>query len=49
MASVKDRVNVAHRVSSCLILAIYKGQVDKIKLVEVANQFCFENEYRFSI
>ena len=49
MASVKDRVNAAQRVSSCLILATYKRQVDKLKLVEVANQFCFENEYRFSI
>ena len=35
--------------SSYLILATYKEQVDKLKLVEVANQFCFENEHRFSI
>ena len=35
--------------SSCLLLASYKEQVDKRKLVEVANQFCFENEHHFSI
>ena len=31
--------------SSCLIIATYKEKVDKLKL----NQFCFENNYRFSI
>ena len=36
-------------VSSCLILATYKEKVDKLKSVEVANLFCFENEHRFSI
>ena len=35
--------------SSCLILANYKEKVDKLKLVEVANQFCLKNEYCFSI
>ena len=35
--------------SSYLILASYKKQVDKRKLVKVANQFCFKNEHRFSI
>ena len=35
--------------SSCLILATYKEKVDKLKLVEVANQFCFKNEHCFSI
>ena len=29
--------------SSCLILATYKGKIDEIKLVEVANHFCFKN------
>ena len=37
------------RLSSCLILVTYKEKVDKLKLVEVANQFNFENEHRFSI
>ena len=37
------------RQSSCLIFATYKEKVDKLKLVEVANQFRFENEDRFSI
>ena len=32
-----------------LIIATCKEKVDKLKLVEIANQFCFENEYRFSI
>ena len=27
----------------------YEERVDKLKSVEVANQFCFENEHRFSI
>ena len=36
-------------ISSCLILASYKEQVDKRKLVELANQFCFENEHHVSI
>ena len=35
--------------SSCLIIATYKEKVDKLKSVEVANQFCFENEHPFSI
>ena len=35
--------------SPCLILATYKENVEKQKFVEVANQFCFENEHRFSI
>ena len=35
--------------SSCLIVATYKDKVDKLKLVEVAKQFCFENKHRFSI
>ena len=35
--------------SSCLIIATCKEKVDKLKLVEVANQFCFENEHHFSI
>ena len=36
-------------VSSCLIVTTYKKQVDKLKLVEAASQFCFKNEQRFSI
>ena len=35
--------------SSCLILVTYKEKIDKLKLVEVANQFCFKNEHCFSI
>ena len=35
--------------SSCLIIATCKEKVDKLKLVEVANQFCFKNERHFSI
>ena len=35
--------------SSCLIFTTYKEKVDKLKLDEVANQFCFENEHRFFI
>ena len=35
--------------SSCLILATYNDKVNKLKLLEVANQFSFENEHRFSI
>ena len=37
------------RVNSCLVLTTYKEQVDKLNLVEVANQFCFNNEHRFFI
>ena len=37
------------RLNSGLVLAIYKEQVDKLNLVEVANQFCFNNEHLFSI
>ena len=29
-------------------LVTYKEKVDKLKLIEVANQFRFENEHRFS-
>ena len=36
-------------VSSCLIVTTYKKQVDKLKLVEAASQFCFKNEHCFSI
>ena len=36
-------------VRSCLIVTIYKKQVDKRKLVEAASQFCFKNEHCFSI
>ena len=36
-------------VSSCLLVTTYKKQVDKVKLVEAASQFCFKNEHRFSI
>ena len=35
--------------SSCLIVATCKEKVDKLKLVEVENQFCFESENHFSI
>ena len=35
--------------NSCLILTTYEEKIDKIKLVEVANQFCFETEHHFSI
>ena len=34
---------------TCLIIATCKEKVDKLKLVEVGNQFCFENERHFSI
>ena len=34
--------------SSFLILDTQKKQADKLKLLEVANQFCFKNEYCFS-
>ena len=34
------------RLNSCLVIATYKKQVDKLNLVEVANQFCFNNEHR---
>ena len=36
-------------VSSCLVVTTYTKQVDKLKLVEAASQFCFENDHRFSI
>ena len=36
-------------ISFCLIIATHKEKIDKLKLVEVTNQFCFENEHRFSI
>ena len=36
-------------VSSCLIVTTYKKQVDKLKLVEAASQFCFKNEHRLSV
>ena len=35
--------------TSYLIIATCKEKVDKRKLVEVANHFCFENERHFSI
>ena len=35
--------------NSCLIIATCKEKVDKLKLVEVGNQFYFENEYHFSV
>ena len=35
--------------SSCLILGNCKEKVDKLKLIEVTNQFCFENEHHFFI
>ena len=31
------------RLRSCLILTSYTKKVDKLKLADVANQFCFEN------
>ena len=37
------------RLSSCLILATDKEQEDKLNLEEVANQFSFKNEHRFSM
>ena len=37
------------RLNSCLVLANYKEHVDKLNLVEGANQFCFDNENHFSI
>ena len=36
-------------ISSCLIVTTYKKQVDKLKLVEAASQFCFKNEHCFPI
>ena len=36
-------------VTSCFIVTTYKKKVDKLKLVKVVNQFCFENEHRFSV
>ena len=35
--------------SSRLIVPAFKEKIDKLKLVEVAKQFCFENEHHFSI
>ena len=35
------------RLKFCLILATYKKLVDKLNLVEVANQFCFSNEHQW--
>ena len=35
--------------SSRLIIATYKEKIDKLKLVEIANQFYFKNEHHFSI
>ena len=35
--------------NSCLIIATCKEKVDNLKLVEVGNQFYFENEYHFSV
>ena len=35
-------------VSSCLIVTTYKQQVNKLKLVEAASQFCFKNEHLFN-
>ena len=40
---------IQERLNSCLVLATYKEEVDKLNLVEVANQFSFNNEHRFSI
>ena len=37
------------RLNFCLVLATYKEQADKLNLVEVSNQFCFNNEQHFSI
>ena len=37
------------RLSSCLIVTTYKNQLDKLKLVEGGNRFCFENKRRFSV
>ena len=37
------------RLSSGLILATDKEQEDKLNLEEVANQFSFKNEHRFSM
>ena len=34
------------RLKFCLILGTYKKLVDKLNLVEVANQFCFSNEHQ---
>ena len=36
-------------VTSCFIVTTYKKKVDKLKLVKVVSQFCFENEHRFSV
>ena len=41
-AYLRSSVTQEH-LSSCLIFASYKEQVDKRNLDEVANQFCFEN------
>ena len=40
---------IQERLNSCLVLATYKEEVDKLNLVEVVNQFSFNNEHRFSI
>ena len=37
------------RLNSCLVLATYKEQVDKLNLVEAANRICFNDEHRFFI
>ena len=44
------RLSMTSRTSiSRLIVTPNKKQVEKLKLVEAASQFCFENEHRFSI
>ena len=35
--------------STSLTIATYKEKVDKLKLAEVVNQFCFQNEHHISI
>ena len=35
------------RLKTCLILTTYKEKLDKEKLAEMANQFCFKNEHCF--
>ena len=44
------RSSITQELSSpFLIIAICNKKIDKLKLVEEANNFCFENEHHFSI
>ena len=46
---LRSAIMTQEPVTSCLIITTCKKQVDKLKLVEAARQFCFKNKNRFSI